>query len=184
MSEKQLKIITSPVGSLDLRSGGRGAGMRGGAARPASALPCLNTNNCNEVKKDSSQALSSAHRKTAYALKLNVLWLIEQYGLERIGFLTLTFKRHVVAYKDAQRALHSLMTGVLKGRYPEYITVMERMDSKRIHYHLLIPVAEDIRTGLDFAAVKQKDYRSASSYPRGTRPSVSYAGPACQGVVP
>jgi len=28
-----------------------------------------------------------------------------------------------------------------KERYPEYITVMERMTSKRIHYHLLLVVA-------------------------------------------
>ena len=70
------------------------------------------------------------------------------------------------AYKEAQKALHSLMTGVLKQRYPEYITVMERMDSKRIHYHLLVVMAEDIRTGFDFAAVKRGDYRSAGDYLR------------------
>jgi hypothetical protein len=92
--------------------------------------------------------------------------MIEKHGLERIGFLTLTFARHVVAYKEAQKALHSLMTGVLKKRYREYITVMERMDSKRIHYHLLVVVAEDIRTGFDFAAVKRGDYRSATAYLR------------------
>lgn len=137
---------------------GRAADARG--ARAAAALPCLNTNNCNEGK------LSSAHRKTAFALIHNVLWLIERNGLERIGFLTLTFARHVVAYKDAQKALHSLMTGVLKARYPEYIIVMERMDSKRVHYHLLVVMAEDIRTGFDFTAVKGGDYRSASDYLR------------------
>jgi hypothetical protein len=143
---------------------GPAAGAR--AARPAAALPCLNTINCNEGKNDCLNQLSAGHRKTAFALKLNVLWLIEKYGLERIGFLTLTFARHVVAYKEAQKALHSLMTGVLKQRYPEYIIVMERMDSKRIHYHLLVVMAEDIRTGFDFAAVKQGDYRSASDYLR------------------
>jgi hypothetical protein len=43
---------------------------------------------------------------------------------------------------------------------------MERMDSKRIHYHLLVVMAEDIRTGFDFAAVKRGDYRSAGDYLR------------------
>lgn len=138
----------------------KGAEAERGCAAPAPPLPCLNTNNCNEGK------LSSAHRKTAYALKLNVLWLIERHGLERIGFLTLTFARHVVAYKEAQKALHSLMTGVLKKRYPEYIIVMERMNSKRIHYHLLVVMADNIRTGFDFGAVKRGDYRSASDYLR------------------
>ncbi len=92
--------------------------------------------------------------------------MIEKYGLECIGFLTLTFARHVVAYKPAQKALHSLMTGILKPRYLEYITVMERMSSKRIHYHLLVVMASDIRTGFDFAAVWRGDYRSASPYLR------------------
>ncbi len=55
---------------------------------------------------------------------------------------------------------------LLKKRYPEYIVVMERMDSKRIHYHLLVVLAEDVRTGFDFAAVKRGDYRSASDYMR------------------
>ncbi len=43
---------------------------------------------------------------------------------------------------------------------------MERMTSKRIHYHLLVVMAEDIRTGFDFPAVKRGDYRSASDYLR------------------
>jgi hypothetical protein len=142
------------------------AGAPGAAGCPASAVPCLNTNNCNEEKKGDKKRLNSAHAKCAYAFTLNVLWLIERHGLERIGFLTLTFARHIVDYKQAQKALHSLMTSVLKKRYPEYIIIMERMDSGRIHYHLLVVVAEDIRTGFDFAAVKSGDYRSASAYLR------------------
>jgi len=30
-----------------------------------------------------------------------------------------------------------------KKRYPEHIVVMERMDSKRIHYHLLVVMIGD-----------------------------------------
>ena len=52
---------------------------------------------------------------------------MEKYGLDRIGFLTLTFALHILSYKQAQKYLHSLMTGVLKNRYVEYIIVMERM---------------------------------------------------------
>jgi hypothetical protein len=88
--------------------------------------------------------------------------MVEKYGLDRIGFLTLTFALHILSYKQAQKYLHSLMTGVLKGRYVEYIIVMERMKSGRIHYHLLVVLAQDIRTGFDFDAVKRGDYRSAN----------------------
>jgi hypothetical protein len=159
--------ISGVAGELSLEQGQRAvAGAPGEAGCSPAALPCLNTINCNEGKNNPSENLSAGHRKTAYALKLNVLWMIEKYGLPRIGFLTLTFARHVVNYKEAQKALHSLMTGVLKGRYVEYIIVMERMDSGRIHYHLLVVMAEDIRTGFDFVAVKAGDYRSASAYLR------------------
>jgi hypothetical protein len=158
----QPKPISAGTGNR--QSGGAAVGAR--AARSAAVLPCLNTNNCNEGKKDRNESLSAAHRKTAFALKCNVILLIARFGLEDIGFLTLTFARHVVAYKEAQKALHSLMSGVLKKRYAEYIIVMERMDSGRIHYHLLVVMAQDIRTGFDFAAVKRKDYKSASDYLR------------------
>ena len=120
------------------------------------------TINCNGGRAESG--LSSARRKTAFALKSNVLLLLERYGLERMGFLTLTFARHVVDYRKAQTAPHSLMSGVLKRRHPEYIIVLERMDSQRVHYHLLLVVAEDIRTGLNFAAVQAGDDRSASAF--------------------
>ena len=166
-SEPENAILNvCPTSSIDLQGGGRAAEAHGGAVRAAAALPCLNTFNCNEELKGGLNKLSAGHRKTAFALKFNVLWLIERFGLERIGFLTLTFARHVVSFKEAQKALHSLMTGVLKQRYPEYIIVMERMTSKRIHYHLLVVMAGDIRTGFDFAAVKRGDYRSASDYLR------------------
>jgi hypothetical protein len=152
--------------SSDSKQEGQAAGATGGAGGTAAPLPCLNTINCNENVKSPSEKLSSGHRKTAFALKQNVLWMIERHGLHCIGFLTLTFARHVVAAKEAQQALHSLMSGVLRGRYCEYIIVMERMTSKRIHFHLLVVVAKDIRTGFDFAAVKRGDYRSASPYLR------------------
>ena len=164
-----LKIAGLPgglVGAWGTQGVGRAVDARAPARASAAALPCLNTINCNGGNKDTLNQLSAGHKKTAFALKINVLWLIERHGLERIGFLTLTFARHIVSYKEAQKALHSLMTGVLKARYPEYIIVMERMTSGRIHYHLLVVMAEDIRTGFDFRAVKGGDYRSASVYLR------------------
>jgi len=164
-SEPESQTSSPPVVS-ESHANTEGATSERGEAAPDAALPCLNTFNCNEELKGGLNKLSAGHRKTAFALKFNVLWLIERFGLERIGFLTLTFARHVVSFKEAQKALHSLMTGVLKQRYPEYIIVMERMTSKRIHYHLLVVMAGDIRTGFDFAAVKRGDYRSASDYLR------------------
>jgi hypothetical protein len=63
---------------------------------------------------------------------------------------------------EAQRRLNSLSTNVIRRRYGQAIRVYERQKSGRIHYHLLVPVGADIRTGFDFSAIEDHDYRSAS----------------------
>jgi len=58
--------------------------------------------------------------------------------------------------------MNSLTTHVLRPRYGRIIRVIERQKSGRIHYHLLIALSRDIRTGFDFDALANHDYRSAS----------------------
>ncbi|MBS0584447.1 MAG: hypothetical protein JSS42_15235 [Proteobacteria bacterium] len=107
--------------------------------------------------------LSSQHKKSACCLAWNVQALAEREGLERLGFLTLTFADHVIDPKEAQRRFNSLATRVLRERYPAgFVRVFERQKSRRIHYHLLVVLKEDIRTGVDFGAFERQDYRTAS----------------------
>jgi hypothetical protein len=75
--------------------------------------------------------------------------------------LTLTFAEHVLDAKEAQRRLNSLATHVLRPRYGSAIRVIERQKSGRIHYHLLVNVGADIRSGCDFNAFARRDYRTA-----------------------
>ena len=89
-------------------------------------------------------------------------YFCQKYGIEKVGFLTLTFKDHVTDFREAQKRFNSLKTNVLKGRYQDYIRVVERQKSGRIHYHLLVALTCDIRTGFDFFAVKDNDYSSAN----------------------
>lgn len=100
--------------------------------------------------------------RTAHALEVNVEAAVLRWGLERTGFLTLTFADLVTDPVEAQRRMNSLTTHVIRPRYGEAIRVMERQKSGRIHYHLLVPLQADIRTGFDFRAVEDRDYRSAS----------------------
>jgi hypothetical protein len=131
-------------------------------------------NNSNEnqpetVKKPPFKALkglNSHHKKTKTALLENVDYLSNLHGIENIGFLTLTFKDHITDPKEAQRRFNSLATGVLKERYPAYIRVIERQKSGRIHYHLLVVLPNDIRTGFNFDDVKNGNYKSASPHLR------------------
>jgi hypothetical protein len=92
---------------------------------------------------------------------LNVSAAVAAWGLPKAGFLTLTFADHVLDPSEAQRRLNSLTTNVLRPRYGGTIRVFERQKSGRIHYHLLINVGADIRTGCDFDAFARQDYRTA-----------------------
>ena len=134
---------------------GEAAGGDSTGGSGAAALPCLSSN-------ISIQTASTQHRKAASALGWNVICLAQKHGLENLGFLTLTFKDHVTCVKEAQRRLNSLLSNVIKSRYQDYIGVLERQRSGRIHYHLLVVIGFDIRTGFDFDAVSRNDYRSAN----------------------
>ena len=161
------------------------------AAPEGAVLPCLSSNNSNQVasavasgaadwerlkrsfgpaleraaqrRAETLNTLSPQQRKSAAALAWNVQALCERYGIERIGFLTLTFADHITCAKESQRRYNSLRSGVLKGRYSAIIRVLERQKSGRIHYHLLVVLPFDIRTGFDFEAAKRRDYSSAST---------------------
>lgn len=121
---------------------------------------------CRSLETTQPKGLTGPHRKTAAALSWNVAHLCREYGHERVGFLTLTFGDHVVCPKEAQRRFNSLSTHVLKVRYAAHIRVIERQKSGRIHYHLLVVLPDDIRTGFDFEAVSRQDYASANNHLR------------------
>lgn len=118
-----------------------------------------------EAEKDALRqvkTLSTQHRKSAFVLKGSVEKLAAEHGIQRLGFLTLTFAQHITCPKEAQRRFKSLSVHVLKTRYREHLGVMERQKSGRIHYHLLVVLDRDIRTGFDWLAVTRSDYSSAS----------------------
>lgn len=105
---------------------------------------------------------STSHKKSATALELNVHSFIERKGLNNTGFLTLTFPDHVNCVREASKRFNSLNTNFLRHIITGYIGVFERHKSGRIHFHLLTGHTSDIRTGLDFNAVANRDYRTAN----------------------
>jgi hypothetical protein len=128
----------------------------------AGSLPCrsLGTSQTGGGDRGGPGGLNSAHRKTALALSWNVAFFVEKFGIERCGFLTLTFADHVLDPKEAQRRLNNLMRRAFADHYCEYIRVMERQKSGRIHYHLLVACNHDIRSGVDVDAIAAGDYTS------------------------
>jgi hypothetical protein len=152
---------------------GRAIDPVGGNAASGSDLPCLYSHNCTELTPKpppwqastppkSSAVFPPSARRTAFSLQLNVQAMCDQVGIEKVGFLTLTFSDHILEPKEAQRRMHSLTTHVLRPRYGRVIRVIERQKSGRIHYHLLVSLPSDIRTGADFDAFALGEYRSAN----------------------
>lgn len=153
--------------------------MRQGKASVASrSLPCLNRNNSiraaqrpvswvgaskAETQEKQLNEFTTAHRKSAYALQQNVEAFINKFGLNKVGFLTLTFADNVQDPKEAQRRFNSIRTNFLKRLFRHYIRVVERTKAGRIHYHLLVATDKDIRRGLNFRQIAAKNYSSANS---------------------
>ena len=128
--------------------------------RPSSGseatLPCLYSNISIEIPFK-----STSHKRSASALSWNVQHFSEKFGLKNIGFLTLTFRDHILCHKQAQKRLNSLLSNVIVPRYGDYVGVVERQKSGRIHYHLLVNVGVDIRSGVQFGEIANTNYSSA-----------------------
>jgi hypothetical protein len=62
--------------------------------------------------------------------------------------------------------MNSLLTNQLSKRFPEWLSVVQRHKDGKIHFHFVVVMAEDIRTGFDHRAVARRDYSSASPYLR------------------
>jgi hypothetical protein len=92
--------------------------------------------------------------------------MAQRWGYVRLGFFTGTFPDNVQTIKEAQRRFNSMNTNAMKCRFEEWLTVVQRHRDGRVHLHLVVVCKEDIRTGFDFAAVRRRDYSSASPYLR------------------
>jgi len=119
--------------------------------RPDDAVPCQSSNNC---------VIPTSTRKTLWALTENVQKFCNEHGLERCVFGTITFPDAVVDMNEAQRRLHSFATW-LRPRFPWMVMGVHRRKNRVIHYHFIAGAPVDVKTGYDFEATKNKDYRSA-----------------------
>jgi hypothetical protein len=159
--ETQAGQITSTVDRLEhLTQLGR---------RPAgSGAPSLSINNkSNGGESSSLNILTGGHKRMSEVIAQELIALAKRFGIERLGFFTLTFEGEAPSIKDALRKFKSLANGVLKRRYVRGMRILERGEENgRVHFHCVIVLDRDIRTGFDFDAVARKDYSSASQYLR------------------
>jgi len=104
-------------------------------------------------------AMPGTKRKQAAALAFNVRWMAEQFGAERIAFLTLTcgdktpegFQK-ISERRESSRRFNSLLTNVIRERYQCGVVVTERHRDGGLHFHVVCVVGGDIRGGIDYGA--------------------------------
>jgi hypothetical protein len=146
-------------------------------------LPCLYSNNSIEITQTSSDdhkkqcveavalTLTPYHKRQAQTLFLNVERLITKVAQSpnHVGFLTLTFPDNVTDFREASRRFNSLKTNFLS-KYPEFgewICVKEQQKRGAWHFHLVVCLSGDIKSGLNFEELARGVYKSASPYLRG-----------------
>ena len=101
------------------------------------------------MSSSTPQHLQTAHRQTAYALRTNAIEFVSHYGIDRCGFLNLTFQDRlypIPARKKMSKALH-----VLADYCIDWIYTMGLGRNRRIHYHALVACADNLREGIDLS---------------------------------
>jgi len=69
-----------------------------------------------------------------------------------MGFVTLTFAEHITDRMEASKRFHNMSRRVLQSMEWEYVTIPERQNNGRFHFHLPVAFDQDVRSGFDFAA--------------------------------
>ena len=145
-----------------------------------SPLPCLREHNCDRIDKNYEQKVTarlSRSRKSQATLKENLLLMIKLFGIEKIGFLTLTFGKGLRynSKKDiliANRRWHNLCRRVLPeiiGEGTPWVIAIEPTGRGRIHFHAVIVLKKDIRQGFDFETAKKTPQEVLNSMPEVAR---------------
>ena len=106
----------------------------------------------------------TAIARRADTLRQNLQDMIDRNGLEKIGFLTLTFKENITSRTIAEKRFHSFATHILRLLVAESITVPERQERGAIHYHLAAAFKFDIRSGFDVAACSEANLVKKQGY--------------------
>lgn len=86
---------------------------------------------------------------TLAALSKNIPHFVDLFRLNFIGFLFLTF-RTPIAVKEARKRFNNVWRRFFREIFGHWICVVEFTKGGRIHFHLLVQLFDDIRTGFGF----------------------------------
>ena len=156
------------------------AGVPGGAGHPATGVLhlLLTTAPANEKVPSKSEdkllGVRSAIARKADTLRQNLQDMIDRNGIDRMGFMTLTFKWNIRSQKTAEKRFHSFATHILPDLVEEYIAVPERQQRGAIHYHLAVAFPFDIRSGFNLAVCSEANLVKRHGYLGGGKWAAGY----------
>jgi len=97
--------------------------------------------------------LNSSQKKKMNVIRGEAEDMAETYGVERMLAILITFADPYPDRKEAERRYKSLFQNILRVELECGLTVFERSQKGRPHYHLVaIGKADDYKTGFDWAA--------------------------------
>jgi hypothetical protein len=175
---KRLGLIVTPAS--DTRASGTTTVSQEtvpGATLTTTSLPCLNNSHNSDITQlplyghafpKPRPKLTARQRKTIFTFLINTVKFVGDTGIERMGFLTLTFKYKVYSSRKAARFFDKLNRRVLK-YFGRWVRVIEQHKDGAWHYHLLVEMPCDILTGFDFAT-----YKAAQGEYERSGPSAEY----------
>lgn len=113
----------------------------------------------SDAQEPQKEAVWTPKSKTAKKQKTltgNIQYWEKKHGVERLAFVTLTFKENLFDRREAQRRWNNLNRTIGRdGKFTVLVKVLEVQKRGAIHYHLLVLCKEDIRTGFDFEMFKR-----------------------------
>jgi hypothetical protein len=117
-------------------------------------IPCPLTTNCLQGGGANSIKLTSAQKKAAELLSLELELLPSHAGIQRLLFITLTFENPVPDRKHREACCLKIRKYLLQKVFQSGVTVLDRSAIGRPHNHVVVvgPKNADYRAGFDFDA--------------------------------
>lgn len=136
-----------------------------GLAAPA-RLPCQNGDKSITITRVGEEKegprLTATAAKSVFCLAKEIEKMGEDFPIDNIGFLTLTFKDNVTSRAEAGRRFRSLRTNVIRKRFVRSISVSERQERGAWHFHLIVVTKGRLGDDRDCRLAKNRRYREVS----------------------
>lgn len=118
-------------------------------------VPLLHQDNGISIKSSPS-GFTAAGAKRKLRLEIAIQMIVDKCGYNNTGFLTITFPENLQDWDIAQQRFNSFATNVLSAYASHWALVVQQQQRGAIHYHLVVGLEKDIRTGTNIKVIKDR----------------------------